>query len=103
MADSAFANNAAAVAAGYVRVQDDLGAGYPGGRYRTYYEKWIVGEPGTSGQLVRQEGRSDTQANGDTQALNALNAWRNHRYGTDTATTNKGSHGGGTTITRDVH
>jgi hypothetical protein len=73
-----FANNAAAVAAGYARVQYAYGSGWV-----SRYEKPITGEPGnSSGQLLVAEGHSIvSQAAADTTALAALNAQRRHRYG----------------------
>jgi hypothetical protein len=72
-----FANNAAAVAAGYARVQYAYGSGWV-----SRYEKPITGEPGnSSGQLLIAEGHSlVSQAAADTTALAALNAQRRHRY-----------------------
>jgi hypothetical protein len=78
------ANNAAAVAEGYVRVQLDYGAGGTVTRYVTRYEKQYDGDAQSGGMRVI-EGRDPTaQATADTNALNTLNA---HRRATSTAPT----------------
>ena len=85
------ANNAAAVAAGWIREQVDRGASPPGGtRYFTKYSKQTVGLAGSSGSLTTAYGESNVdQATADTRALAALNAQRGHRYGV-AATVNSG-------------
>src|SRR6266852_6870631 len=81
MAVTDLADNAAAVAAGYTRTQTDRGVG-KSPRYLSGYSKPIVEEAGASGGLLRSDGNSDfSQAAADTQALNALNVQRRHRYG----------------------
>jgi hypothetical protein len=65
-----FANHAAAVAAGYVRIQNVHSAAP---RYLSIYEKQLVGEPGSSGFMFRAEGSSDVDQNtADALALTAL-------------------------------
>jgi hypothetical protein len=74
------ADHAAATAAGYKLIQQDRGASRSP-RYISLYEKWMVGEPGASGSMLRAEGHSDvSQAAANTVALNALNGQRKHRY-----------------------
>src|SRR6266487_3317499 len=81
------ATNAAAVAAGYTRIQIDRGAPgvqdkNPQPRYASRYEKNQTGEPGQSGRLMIAQGESNVdQATADTQALAVLNANRRHFYG----------------------
>jgi len=91
------ANNAAAVSEGYVRVQVDRGVGnYV--RYESRYEKPFDGDL-QSGGLRQISGVSNTdQATADTQALNALNAFRRSLYGTDATNTNKGPRSGSTLV-----
>jgi hypothetical protein len=79
MAVTDFANHAAAVAAGFMRVQ---GRSPGSGIYFSRYEKPMAGEPGTSGSLFTAEGNSSVdQATADTNALTALNAALRHHYG----------------------
>lgn len=76
------ANDAAALAAGYLRTQLDRGATYTGGRFMSRYAKNMAGQPGQGGGQVVLEAVSDVnQADADTKALANLNAWRNNRYG----------------------
>lgn len=97
---SALADNTAAVAAGYTRVQTDRGAG-KSPRYLSRYSKPVIGEPGATGGLLRADGNSDVdQATADAQALAALNGQRNLKYGVG-ATGNKGGYG--STMTHDTH
>jgi hypothetical protein len=98
-----FADNTAATTAGYSRTQTDHGV-TSSPRYKTVYEKHLVGEPTASGGPFRAYGTSDvSQADADAKALTALNAQRRHRYGgspgrTSEATTNSvGSRGGAMT------
>jgi hypothetical protein len=101
-----FADNAAAVAGGYARVQVDYGASRSP-RYVSRYEKPIVGEPGSSGGLFKIDGSgSDVQATADANALASLNASRRHRWGgspgrTSGSANSPGSKGG--TTVEDVH
>ncbi len=91
------ADNAAALAAGYVRSQTDRGAtAIP--RYQSQYTKHLVGEAGgSSGGETRATGHSVvSQAAADTQALAALNGQRTLRHGAG-ATSGTGSHGGART------
>jgi hypothetical protein len=79
------ANNAAAVSAGYARVQTDRGAGRSP-RYTSRYEKPMASPAGDAGYLEKAEGNSDVdQATADTNALTALNGQRRLRYGADAA------------------
>src|SRR5215831_19815009 len=86
------ANPAAAVSAGYAKIQIDRGAGSPQvrnppARYATIFEKWLTGEPGTIGFNIRAVGEDNVSAaNADTAALAALNNKRNFRYGKGTNT-----------------
>ena len=81
MAVTDHANNAAAVAAGWGRVQLDRGAG-KSPRFITRYERPLIGSTGQSGFLSVHEAGSDVdQATADTQALVSLNIFRRHRYG----------------------
>lgn len=87
------ANHAAAVAEGYVRVQVDYGLGVAV-RYCSRYERPCDGD-GSSGYLRQIEGRDATsQANADTVALNALNAYRRYAFGSDATNVNKGPKSG---------
>jgi hypothetical protein len=106
MAVTDFADNAAAVAAGYARVQIDYGAS-KSPRYVTRYEKPIVGEPGSAGGVFRADGTgSDVQATADANALASLNAGRRHRWGGSPGRASGGANSpgskGGTTV-EDVH
>lgn len=79
------ANNAAAVAAGYIRTQTDRGATALYDRFKTEYSKHPTGG-GVPGQgdigEIRAVGTDQAlQATADTNALNALNAQRRHYYG----------------------
>lgn len=95
------ANAAAAVSAGYSKTQIDMGAG-KSPRYRTVLEKYVTGDS-ASGSPLRAYGESDVSAAAaDTQAVNALNKQRQHRYGTDGTNVNKGSRSGAT-LTTDLH
>ena len=78
MADHA--NHAAAVAAGYVRIDLDRGAG-KSPRYSSTYEKHMVGEAGYTGAELRATADHDTQATAQANALAALNKQRAHRHG----------------------
>jgi len=81
------ATPAAAVTAGYAKIQIDRGAPSPqvrnpGNRYVTCFEKWLVGEPGYGGFNLRAYGEdAASAANADTAALAQLNSRRNLRYG----------------------
>ena len=91
------ANNAAALAEGYIRTQIDRGVGnYL--RYESRYEKPIDCD-GSSGALRIVSGMDgSSQANADTNALNALNAVRRYIYGSDGTNVNKGSKTGSTLV-----
>ena len=106
MAVTDLADNAAAVAAGYTRVQTDYGAS-KSPRYVSRYEKPIVGEPGSAGGLLKADGTgSDVQATADANALAALNAARRHRWGGSPGRTSGSANSvgskGGTTV-EDTH
>lgn len=80
MAD--IATPAAAVTAGYAKVQIDRGAGFKAGQqFCTLLEKWLTGEPGMGGYNMRAYGEGANAAAADTAALNALNSKRGFRYG----------------------
>lgn len=94
---SDLAAHANATSAGYARIQIDYGSG-KSPRYVSRYEKPIVGEPGSSGGLLKASGNSDiSQVDADTKALAALNNQRLHRWGAG-ASVNSGSKGGSLTI-----
>lgn len=80
-----FANNAAAVAAGWVRTQYDKGATATYDRFMTIYTKHVTngGVPGGGdmGEMRAVGTDQSAQATADTNALNALNAQRRHYYG----------------------
>src|SRR5215831_3873105 len=86
---SDLATPAAAVAAGYQKIQIDRGASvHP--RFTTILEKWLLNEPGKKGFMHRSTGVDDTSfANSDNAALANLNSFRTFRYGKG-ATTNNG-------------
>jgi hypothetical protein len=94
------ASEAAAVTAGYVKIQIDKGA-TKSPRYTTIQQKNLVGEPGRSGALWRAYGESDVQATADSNALAALNVQRGLRYAKGSADTGKGAYGG--SLTDDLH
>lgn len=74
------ADNAAAVTAGYARVQTDFGAAVTP-RYSTRYEKPMQNAD-AGGYLEKAQGESNSaQATADTNALAALNGQRRLRYG----------------------
>jgi hypothetical protein len=87
---SDLATPAAAVSAGYQKIQLDRGANSPyvkqgGNRFVTQLEKWLTGEPGKAGHMLRAYGEDASSfANSDNAALAALNAKRRIRYGTGT-------------------
>ena len=89
------ATPAAAVTAGYAKIQIDRGVPTaqvrnPPARYVTIFEKWLTGEPGAKGNNHRSVGESSVDApTADTAALASLNAFRTLRYGKG-ATTNAG-------------
>ncbi len=93
------ASAAAAVTAGWTKTQLDRDASV-NPRYSTRFEKHLTQQAGASGGPVRADGESNVSAAAaDTAALAALNGFRKHRYGTDTAV-NAGSTGG--TLTTDA-
>lgn len=81
MAANAFANIAAATAAGYTLERTTLASG----RNVTRLSKRTSGMPGKEGSLVTFDGEASTSGAADTAALANLNAWRNNRYGVDSA------------------
>jgi hypothetical protein len=89
------ADNAAAVAEGYVRIQEDRGA-TANPRYVSRYERWTDAD-GSSGYLRRVTGvDNSSQATADTQALASLNAYRRFAFGSDPTNTNRGPKSGAT-------
>jgi len=84
------ATPAAAVTAGYSKIQIDRGVlsaqvRNPPLRYATIFEKWLTGEPGKGGFNIRAVGESSVDApTADTNALAQLNSKRNFRYGKGT-------------------
>ena len=88
--------NHAATSEGWVRVQVDYGA-TAGMRYVSRYEKPYDGDAQT-GALRQIQGYGDTQANADTTALNALNGYRRHAFGSDGTNTNIGPRSGATLV-----
>lgn len=100
MADNAFANIAAATAAGYSETVLDRGASFPNAsvRFEVTLEKRVVGEPGRNGTMLRSMGQGANQAAAETQALAGLNFQRKHRYGQDSTAVSKGADGGTLTI-----
>jgi hypothetical protein len=86
MSAIAFADNAAAVAAGWVRLQWATG-GNPA--FCTRYEKLLAGDQDAP-HTHSLDGGGSTQAAADTAALANLNAWRINRYGADTTRPHKG-------------
>ena len=86
------ADNAAALAEGYARVQEDRGA-TASPRYITRYEKNYDGDLQSASQRMIP-GRGDAvQATADANALASLNAVRRYVYGTDATNVNKGKSG----------
>jgi hypothetical protein len=106
MAVSDFANNAAAVAAGYVRVQTDRGVSH-NPRYLTHVREADRRRAGKCGGIFKADGASNVdQATADTQALAALNAAAKHRWSgspgrADASANSPGSKGG--SMTEHVH
>lgn len=90
------ANEAAALAAGFKKIQVDRGLG-KSPRYQTIFEKPLVGEPGASGFPMRAQAEHDVQATADANALAALQAQRKHRYAFGAGNTGKGAYGGALT------
>ena len=103
MADIAFANIAAATAAGYSETVLDRGASFanPAVRFEVTLEKLLVGEPTSSGGPIRAFGQGASQVAAEAVALAALNQQRYKRYGLDDSQTFKGPRG--QTITKDLH
>lgn len=97
MALSALASIAAAATAGYKETVLDRGASFsPAGfRFEVTLEGQQVGEPsGQSHIQLRAFGQGASQAAAEAIALAALNNQRLHRYGADSGSVSKGSHGG---------
>ena len=83
MAD--IATPAAAVTAGYAKIQIDRTATtYVGNKFCTIFEKWLTGEPGLGGFMKRSSGEGSSAAAADTAALASLNSYRGNRYGKGT-------------------
>lgn len=101
MASIAFANIAAAQAAGYVEIVLDRGAQVqqpgniqaPQPRFQVKLEGQVVGQPGASGSRVEFIGEGATQVAAEAVALSNLNGWRANRYGSDSAGANSGTPG----------
>jgi hypothetical protein len=85
MTDIAFANTAAATAAGYKLVETDRGApagpGQQNKRYQAVFSKHVVGGSHQSNQFIRAMGEHAVQTSAVIAALAALNNQRGHRYG----------------------
>jgi hypothetical protein len=76
-----FANEAAALSAGFKKLQIDRGAGASYDRFQTILEKPMTGA-GTSGGRMEARGVSSASAAAaDTHALTVLNAQRRAHYG----------------------
>jgi hypothetical protein len=90
------ADNTAALAEGYVRIQQDRGASYAP-RYWTRYEKSFDGDAQFGGLREICGTDSTSQANADTIALNSLNAFRRNLYGIG-STVNTGPRSGQTLV-----
>ena len=91
------ADNAAALAEGYLRTQSDRGAAISP-RYFSVYEKAIQTDgSGSALRQVRGAG-DDVQATADANALASLNGVRRYIYGTDATNVNKGSKTGSTLV-----
>lgn len=103
MADNAYANVAAAVAAGYSETVLDRGASFanPAVRFEVTLEKRVVGEPGRNGTALRAFGQGASQVAAEAVALSAINYQRKHRYGLDSTAVSKGGDGG--TLAVDVN
>lgn len=103
MADIAFANIAAATAAGYSETVLDRGASFTPAsvRFEVTLEKLLVGEPTSSGGPIRAFGQGASQVAAEAVALAALNQQRYKRYGRDDSVTFKGPRG--QTITKDLN
>lgn len=81
MAANAFANIAAATAAGYKLERTVL----LNGNTLVKLSKAVSGIQGQSGRYVEFCGENAVQATADTAALTNLNRWRDNRYGPDSA------------------
>jgi hypothetical protein len=75
-----YANEAAALSAGYKKVQIDRG-GTSSPRFITHLEKLVTGAGMSGGRQVGTGTSDASAAAADTAALNAVNAQRRHRYG----------------------
>ena len=92
MASNAFANAAAAVAAGYIKTNSDRDRGVPGSgsqaaseRFQTIFSLPLSGASGEHGVECRCIGFGVDQATAEVNALANLNSWRANRYGADSA------------------
>ena len=94
------ADKTAAQTAGYVFTTTDRGAAAVP-RYFTVAEKRITGGAGQSGSMLRAYGEGSLQANAEAQAVAALNAQRDFRYGKAAAGGSKDSAGNALTV--DAH
>jgi hypothetical protein len=75
-----YANEAAALSAGWKKLQIDRGAAFTE-RYVTHLEKWATGAGQGGSRLVATGTSTVSAAAADTAALSACNAQRRHRYG----------------------
>jgi len=91
------ADNAAALAEGYTRIQIDRGAA-ANPRYSSRYEKPIQTDGSGSALRVVPFWTNVDQATADTGALTALNSVRRYVYGSDATNVNKGSKTGQTLV-----
>jgi hypothetical protein len=90
------ANDAAVIAAGYAKTTCDRGTSF-----ETTYSKHMAGYASGNNIVATATGYSTVSAAAaDTQAVAALNGWRNHRYGFDATARSLGPFG--TAMTVDV-
>jgi hypothetical protein len=89
------ADNTAATTEGWARVQVDRGA-TASPRYLTRYEKPYDGDAQSGGIHLCIGDDNASQVAADTEALNALNAYRRYLYGADATNVNKGPRSGNT-------
>jgi hypothetical protein len=75
------ANEAAALSAGFKKLQIDRGASAPYDRFQTILEKPVTGAGSAGGRFQAIGVSSVSAAAADTAAFNALQAQRRHHYG----------------------
>jgi hypothetical protein len=79
---TALADKTAAQTAGYSFTTVDRGSSHPAAvRFFCTAEKRIMGGSGQSGSMLRAYGEASSQAAAEAQAVAALNAQRDFRYG----------------------